>query len=557
MSGPRHLHAARHHAAAALRRLDHIPAAGATGLSGKLWALTVPLLIGAAAGLALYFALQHRRLLWTWALLGAPLAYCVFWLDKPAGAALGVATAVALGFGARTHHEAIQHGGEDARAMRDTVGPLRWAWTKLRTRGAVDDRVKGETLAIGRNPRGEVCRVPFGINRGVHALIAGATGSGKTIDLTAMAAAHVLAGQSALVANPKPDRDMRRRLEAAAACAGVGFHHWSPTGTTVYNPLARGNPTEIADKALAGHQWSEPHYELATQRLLIQVLPTLREAGIWPPSVADLARYMVPERLDALAAKLTEETADRVNNYVDGLGARGSADLAGGRDRLAVLAEGELGPLLGNPGPGQSSIDLAAALAAGDVVYFDLDADRYPAAAKLLGAALVIDLVGLTAELQGGETGGLLVIDEFSAIAAAQVERLFARARSAGLSLLLGTQSLADLRAASADERSDTLTEKVLSNIEFAIVHRVGDPDSAERFARMAGTVPSWSTTQRVSGKRTMWGQPEGTRTREREFLVLPDQFKRLRVGEAIVINPAAKRSAEVVRIWPPAGAGA
>jgi hypothetical protein len=548
-----HHHTARHQVGAALHRLHHVPADNsATELGGKIWALTVPLLFGGAVGAALLFALGRSRLRFTWALFGVPLAYLAFLLDRPAGAAIGVATAVGFGFGARAHHEALQRGGEEAREMRDTVGPLRWAWIKARTRHALEGPVKGETLAIGRNPRGEVCRVPFGVSRGVHALVAGATGSGKTVDLTAIAAAHVGAGQGVIVANPKPDADMRRHLEVAAARAGVGFHHWSPTGTTVYNPLARGNPTEIADKALAGHQWSEPHYELATQRLLLQVLPTLREAEIWPPSVADLATYMLPERLDTLACKLSEETAARVNDYVDGLGARGAADLAGGRDRLAILADGALGPLLGNPGPAQKKLDLAAALGAGDVVYFDLDADRYPAAAKLLGAALVIDLVGLTADLQGGQANGLLVIDEFSAIAAAQIERLFARARSAGLSLLLGTQSLADLRAASADERSDTLTEKVLSNIEFAIVHRIGDPDSAERFARMAGTVPSWSTTQRVSGKAPLWGQPEGTRTREREFVVLPDQFKRLRVGEAIVINPAAKRSAEVVKIWPP-----
>ena len=35
---------------------------------------------------------------------------------------------------------------------------------------------------------------------------------------------------------------------------------------------------------------------------------------------------------------------------------------------------------------------------------------------------------------------------------------------------------------------SDTLTEQVLSNIEYAVVHRVGDPDSAGGFATMAGT---------------------------------------------------------------------
>jgi type IV secretory pathway TraG/TraD family ATPase VirD4 len=121
---------------------------------------------------------------------------------------------------------------------------------------------------------------------------------------------------------------------------------------------------------------------------------------------------------------------------------------------------------------------------------------------------------------------------------------------------LLGAQSLADLRCARPDDSSDTLTEQVLSNIEFAVIHRIGDPDSAERLARLAGTAPAWSTTQRVSGNGTMIGQGEGTRTREREFLVGPDEFKRLRTGEAVVIDPKAKRPAQVVRVWPPRAGG-
>ena len=69
--------------------------------------------------------------------------------------------------------------------------------------------------------------------------------------------------------------------------------------------------------------------------------------------------------------------------------------------------------------------------------------------------------------MQGREVRGLIVIDEFAALAAAQVTRLFARARSAGLSLLLGTQSLADLRAADPEDASDTFTERVFTNVAY------------------------------------------------------------------------------------------
>ena len=166
----------------------------------------------------------------------------------------------------------------------------------------------------------------------------------------------------------------------------------------------------------------------------------------------------------------------------------------------------------------------------------------------------MIDLVGLTADLQAEPIPGLLVIDEFAALAADQVSRLFGRARSAGLSLLLGTQTLADLRSARPDDPNDTLTEQILSNVGCAIVHREADPDSAERLARMAGTFESWSTTERVGGPKPerFLERREGTRTRTREFVLLPDEIKRLGVGEAALIAPTEEANGEIVRVFRP-----
>jgi hypothetical protein len=542
-------------------RLFHNPAfalhtPNLTDATSTLWTLTLAIVIGAALGVAVLVALRRRGLRWSWALLGLPLTYCLWWIDWQVGLASLVATLAAAGFGAHSHHEAARHGGEEGRRMGESVGPARWAWGKLASRRALETRVRSGTLAIGIARRGAVCRVPFGIDHGVHALVAGATGSGKTVTQAAVAEAYVDAGFAAIAIDPKGDHDFRSTLEAAARRNGVTFRAWTPTGPYVYNPLARGGPTEIVDKALAAHRWSEPHYELATQRLLGHVLTTMQLAGQWPPTISGVVKNMNPERLDDLATETGGPNAERVSAYVEGLTARSASDLGGGRDRLAVLAEGELGPWL-DPALGNGeTLDIAASIADGDVLYFHLDADRYPAASKLLAAALLIDLVGLTAAGQQSELGALLVIDEFAALAAEQVSRLFARARSAGLSLLLGAQSLADLRGARADDPSDTLTEQVLSNIEFGVIHRIGDPDSAERLARLAGTAPSWTTTQRVSGNALPFATGEGTRTREREFLIGPDQFKRLGTGEAVVINSKARRPAEVVRIWPPRRGG-
>jgi hypothetical protein len=177
------------------------------------------------------------------------------------------------------------------------------------------------------------------------------------------------------------------------------FREWSPKGRAIYNPFERGNPTEIVDKIMAAQRWTEPHYELI-QRLFGMVLPTMKAAGRWPPTMPGIVDHMDPERLDALAAEVGGEIGARVAKYVDGLTARNREALDGGRNRLAVLAEGELGPRL-DPDRGDGPLlSFERSLREREVLYFHIDSDRYPAASKLLAAALVTDLVTLTADIQ-------------------------------------------------------------------------------------------------------------------------------------------------------------
>jgi hypothetical protein len=514
-----------------------------------LRAFTITAFVGMAAGLIVAAAMRKARVHWGWAVVGAPLVLLLWIIHWQAG--LGGATALltSAGFGYYWHRDSIERGGSEAREARERLSPIRFGWIRLRERLRQEE---ADELTIGKTRTGQICRIPFGAHRGVHGLVLGATGSGKTVTQGAIAQAYALAGLPVIVIDPKGDAWLESVLRLASEHARGEFREWTPRGPSLYNPFARGGPTEITDKALAGHRWTEPHYELITQRLLGQVLNTMRAAGEWPPTLSTVVRNMDPERLDALAAKVGGGVADRVSEYVDSLPTRARAELAGGRDRLAVLVESELGqwldPALG-VGP---ELNLQSALERGDVVYIHLDSDRYPVASRLLAAALVIDLVTLTADLQDGELRGLIVIDEFAAVASEHVSRLFGRARSAGLSILLGTQSLADVRGARPDDPTDTLTEQLITNTAFTIVHRESDPSSAERLAQVAGTDPAWSTTRRVRGFAGLPAGRDGTQTRGREFLINPDDFKRLSIGEAVVINPTAKPPAEIVRIWAP-----
>jgi type IV secretory pathway TraG/TraD family ATPase VirD4 len=161
----------------------------------------------------------------------------------------------------------------------------------------------------------------------------------------------------------------------------------------------------------------------------------------------------------------------------------------------------------------------------------------------MLAGAVVIDLVTLVGRLQRQPIPTVVMIDEFSAIAAEPVARLFGRARSAGISLILGTQELADLRGA----EDGALREQVLGNIATLIAHRQNVPESAELIAAMAGTKPVWVTTQQTEDAGGASGK--GSRRRGHEYEVHPSRIKRLGTGQAVIITPGAEQAPVLVRV--------
>jgi conjugal transfer pilus assembly protein TraD len=87
--------------------------------------------------------------------------------------------------------------------------------------------------------------------------------------------------------------------------------------------------------------------------------------------------------------------------------------------------------------------------------------------------------------------------------------RLFGRGRSAGMSLLLGPQELADLALAA----NPNLKDQVLGNLTTPIAHRQLIPDSAEQIAAIAGTQGTWVTSTVPSPSSLTsrpWSSPGG-----------------------------------------------
>jgi len=496
-----------------------------------LTSTTIHLAIGLPLGLAAAAAMRRHHLRWTWA--AGALASVVLARRLLGGGALtlGMAALCATVRGRRWHREDLEAGADLAELAAGRRGPLdalralaRRAQSRWSAPGT-ESRWHGDRLTVGHERDGRAVTIPLGgATGGTHTLVVGATRSGKTVTMTWMAAHAIERGMGAIVIDPKGDLDLRRELREAALAHGRRFVEWAPRGGTVYNPYARGSETEIADKALAGERFTEPHYLRQAQRYLGHEVRTLRQAGI-EVSLRALVEHLDPSRLELLARGLLEPQARGVHAYLDSLSPRQESDLTGVRDRLAIMAESDVGPWLDPQTPGASRLDLLDAARARAVVYFDLQADRRPLLAQMLAAAIVGDLQATMAGLQGRQAPTLLMIDEFSAIAPERVVGLFARAGGAGVSLVLGTQELADMRVPGRE----MLLEQIVGNLSVLIAHRQVVPGSAELLAAMTETRGVWRTSRHGEGRLT--------RTRELERTLGAGQVMSLAQGWAVVIG--------------------
>jgi TraM recognition site of TraD and TraG/Helicase HerA, central domain len=520
------------------------PSAPLVELAGQLTSTMLHMCCGLAVGLIVAHALRRRHLRWTWITAAlAPLA-----LDSTTfqGWSAALLTGVFCGAlrGQSWHREDLMAGGDLAEIAACRYGPLdllrsltRRLWRRVGGSSVLTAQGHGR-MTLGCTNSGERISVPFGASDGGrHTLIVGATGSGKTVTETWIAVRAIESGFGAVVIDPKGDNRMREQLAYAAQRAGCRFVEWSPRGPSIYNPFGHGTASEIADKALAGERFTEPHYQRQAQRYLGHAVRALRDCGI-EVSLHALVELLDPGRLEALARRLPEQQEQVTCEYLRALTPRQRADLGGVRDRLAIMAESDVAPWLDPTTPEAYTFDLLSTIGERAVVYFDLKADAWPLLAHMLGVAIVQDLQTTVAALQSSPVATVVVIDEFAAIAAEQVVHLFGRARSAGINLLLGTQELSDLRL----EGRRQLLEQVLGNLSALVVHRQVVPESSELISRLAGNRGVWRTSHSDNGR---W-----TRTRSSAPLLEPREIRALPAGWAATIELGGNAAVRIGQIF-------
>jgi hypothetical protein len=264
--------------------------------------------------------------------------------------------------------------------------------------------------------------------------------------------------------------------------------------------------------------------------------------------LAAVAEACSPDGLVNAAAEAGDpDLLEEARRLVTTIGPDQVRAVAGLHARLSNLASSDLAREWLDPGARPDAFALRTAIERREVLYLRLDTDRTGNVGRSLAQMALLDLGAVASALMGRGVGTFVCVDEFGALEASALERLFARGRAAGFSVTLGTQTLADLSAAGPAVR-----ERVGATVSAVICHRIGEQADAEWIAQLVGTVPAWETTIRTEGH--FRHTKEGTRTRGHRFDVNPSELQRLGVGEAYVarLDSAAERRAHRVRVVPP-----
>jgi type IV secretory pathway TraG/TraD family ATPase VirD4 len=157
---------------------------------------------------------------------------------------------------------------------------------------------------------------------------------------------------------------------------------------------------------------------------------------------------------------------------------------------------------------------------------------QYPELSPAFGKLVLIDAKKAIAKsFTQEQRRKYFLFDEINVYASPILIDLVNKSRSAGVTALLATQSMADLEAAAGP----AFKQQIIENCNNYIIMRQNSPEGAEELAGVLGTKTGMEITHQIGDGGE--GTGRGSVKQVREFLYHPDTIKNLRTGEAIFLS--------------------
>lgn len=390
--------------------------------------------------------------------------------------------------------------------------------------------------------------------RAMHTQVIGTTNAGKTESvILPWAIQDIHSGKGLLLIDGKADNSLIDKLWAYTKLAGRedDFKLFSLSRreqSFQFNPLLGGTAEEITERVFNAFDFENPYYRSLQYEVMNQVMRVFETTNTVPTFQRLHQVISTPSLLEDMLPKLKD---DNLKHWIMNFSKMPPKDreerTSGLLTAVGHFAFGENAKLF-NPEVGAITID--EALRSNQIVYFQLPVLLSPFLGKATGKLVLQSLQAAVANrhrLAGNAEKKFfsVFLDDFSEYLYEGFISILNKSRSANVGIVFAHQALGDITVL-----GDSVANSILTNANLKVFMRGNDPDSAEYFSKVIGTLTATKHTERQT--KSLLGTSKSGEMSVRdveEFATHPNVFKKdLGVGEAIMIVPH-ERGSKTVRI--------
>lgn len=380
--------------------------------------------------------------------------------------------------------------------------------------------------------------------RGMHTQVIGTTNAGKTESvIIPWAIQDIEQGRGLILIDGKSDRSLLDKLWAYTVMhkRQGDFRLFSLSSldeSHQFNPLLDGSPEEVTERVFNSFDFKNEYYRSIQFEIFSQVMRIFSESKESPTFLKVSEAISTPSKLKALAERISNQGLKNwVKNYAALPATEQAQRTSGLTAALSQFAYGNAATLFNTETP---SIDLNRALRENQIIYFQLPVMLSPQLGQATGKMILQCLQNAVANRHRAEEKQnhrffSVFLDDFSEYLYPGFVTILNKSRSANVGIVFAHQALGDIKAV-----GDAPANSILTNANLKVFMRGNDPDSAEYFSKVIGTVKSVKYTSRT--KRGVFSQEDTGDASAREvdeFIIHPNRFKNeLGVGEAVMVIP-------------------
>jgi len=396
-----------------------------------------------------------------------------------------------------------------------------------------------------------------------HALIFGATGSGKSVTIQVVAAGLMDLGWSGMLLDLKEDtkpgglRDWCSQYAASHSMPYQELRLSDENPEFWFDPLSGLNQDEARDAILSLTKFDDEYYKNVCKAVLGQLLNLMYlanqvdPAGISKPTIAEISRILASASIPAATKKLRAVVAHAmphidIDNTMRSMVNPSKVEqdqAASWGFKLGNVIQTRAGSLVLSPSANRRMLDVTAP----GLIYIGLDSQGKQDLTKMVSSAVLQRISADAAQrTTGANTQGMtgrkfLIVDEANWVDRTITQNLLSRARSAGISMILCTQGPMDW----IDKDGDDFA-KLAQNTNVAIFMRQGEPRAAEMCADYIGKAKFMDVTFQQRDDAVM---NAGSVRENEDHIVSPDELRNLRIGEAVIRVGAPQTRMEWVKV--------